>query len=200
MRLAIIDLDGVIANREVAFAHAEEVKQAYMQEEELTGNIIRGEATNRYWRAVFDPEYVPTDTPIDGINEALLDLQHGDNGYTVVFLSSRPESMRDATAHWLFEHTVYDMDDLLILKPSAFQYTKTIVWKAGMVQTLSALYHASHVLVVDDEQANLDEIVKHALIPPVVPGLMIAHSLAEAVARLNGTWVEPDPFLPDFPE
>ena len=75
MKLAVIDLDGVVANREVAFAHAEEVKQAYLNEVRLTGNIIRGEETNRYWRAVFDPEWVPTDTLIDGVNEALLDLQ-----------------------------------------------------------------------------------------------------------------------------
>ena len=149
---------------------------------------------NVYWRAVFNPAYVSLDTPIDGVNEALLDIQH--EGYKVIFLTSRPESMRDATAFWLFGHSVYDGDDELVMKAGAFQYTKTTVWKAGMVQTLSTLYHASYVLVVDDEQSNLDEIVRHATVPPVVPGLMIAYSLAEAVAKLDGTWLEPDPFLP----
>ncbi len=59
------------------------------------------------------------------------------------------------------------------------------------------MYRASYVLVVDDEQVNLNEIVKVAVIPPQVPGLMIAKSLAEAVAKLNGTWVEPEAFLPE---
>ena len=187
MKLCIVDLDGVVANAEARFAHAEEIKQTYLYPDGK-------DAVNAYWQAVFDSEYVPTDTLIDGVNEALLDVQQA--GYNVLFLTSRPESMRDATAHWLFEHTVYDMDDELVMKASSFQYTKTTVWKAGMVQTLASLCHASQVLVVDDEQTNLDEIARHATVSPVVPGLMIAKSLAEAVAKLNGTWVEPDPFLP----
>lgn len=196
MKLAIIDLDGVVADATARFAKAEEAKQRYAETHEIFDLSIsrQREATDLYWREVFNPEYVPMDTLIDGVNEALLDVQHA--GYKVIFLTSRPGSMRDATAYWLFEHTVYDGDDELIMKTSAFQYTKTTVWKAGMVQTLASLYHASQVLVVDDEQANMDVIVQYATVPPVVPELMIAYSLAEAVAKLNGTWVEPDPFLP----
>jgi hypothetical protein len=188
-KLAIIDLDGVVADADARFAKAEEVrKSAHVRV------LTVSEANDLYWRTVFTPELVSLDTLLPGTNEYLLDIQ--DSGYKVIFMTSRPQSMRDATVDWLFEHTVYDTDDELIMKPSAFQYTKTTVWKAGMVQMLTDFYHAEQVLVIDDEQSNLNEITRQALTPPQVPGLIVAMSLAEAVAKLAGTWVEPDPFLP----
>jgi len=197
MKIAFVDIDGVVANADARFKQAMADADAVFEGR----SYEQREYNDYYWRAVFNPDYIPLDTLIDeGVNEALLALQEGDRGYKIIFMTSRPESMSHATRLWLFEHTVYDTDDDLILKPSAFQYTKTPVWKAGMVQTLARLYHASQVLVIDDEQFNLDEIVKQATQPPVVPGLMIAKSLAEAVAKLNGTWEEPDPFMPDYPD
>jgi hypothetical protein len=194
-KLAIIDLDGVVVDADARFAKAEEAKLAYIERasNDLYAADVR-EATNVYWRTVFTPELVSLDTLLPGTNEHLLDIQ--DSGYKVIFMTSRPQSMRDATVDWLFEHTVYDADDELVMKPSAFQYTKTTVWKAGMVQMLTDFYHAEQILVVDDEQSNLDEIIRQPLIPPQVPLLIVAKSLAEAVAKLNGTWVELDPFLP----
>lgn len=193
MKLAIIDLDGVICNVDARFAQAEEVKQAYIKQTGGYPYYDEREATNVYWRAVFDPAQVPKDTLIDGVNEALLSVQEA--GYKVIFLTSRPESMRDATAHWLFEHTVYDSDDELVMKLSAFQYVKTTVWKAGMVQTLEALYGATDLLIIDDEQVNINEHLKYF---SNVQTRELCRSLAEAVAKLNGTWVEPDPFAPEF--
>ncbi len=43
----------------------------------------------------------------------------------------------------------------LVMKPPAFQYTKTVVWKAGIVQMLAAMFEASEVLFVDDESTNI---------------------------------------------
>ena len=187
MRLAVIDLDGVVANVDARFSRAKADAEAAFVDQAYE----RREYDNVYWRAVFNPAYVSLDTPIDGVNEALLDIQQ--EGYKVVFLTSRPESMRDATAFWLFGHSVYDGDDELVMKTGAFQYTKTTVWKAGMVQTLVSLYNAEALLVVDDEMANILEITKYS---ESLPAFTAAKSLAEAVAKLNGTWVEPDPFLP----
>jgi beta-phosphoglucomutase-like phosphatase (HAD superfamily) len=203
-KLCIVDLDGVVADATARFAKAEEAKRNAMPDNlddalTLTKEQER-EITNLYWRTVFDPEYVPLDILIDGAAEAIEAI--GKQGYTVFILTSRPESMRQATVDWFWSfspETVIlsnEWNDPLIMKPSAAQYIKTVTWKALTVQMLSRLFHASQVLVVDDEQSSLDEIVRHATIPPVVPGLMIAHSLAEAVAKLNGTWEEPDPFLP----
>jgi len=202
LKLAVIDLDGVVANVDARFARAEEVKLALLSDRSIQLGERERTATNRYWQEVFNPEYVPLDTLIDGTGRALDDVE--EEGYDIVFLTSRPEAMRQATLAWLDEHGAWENIAIaekrqLVMKAPAFQYVKTTVWKAGMVQTLSALYGASRVLVVDDEQANLNEIIKYATVQPVVPGLMIARSLSEAVAKLNGTWVEPDPFLPEFP-
>lgn len=196
MKLAIIDLDGVIADATARFAKAEEVKQAYIERasSELYAADER-EATNIYWRAVFNPEYVPTDTLIDGVNEALHEIEQ--QGYDLFLLTSRPESMREATLNWLFSHFILLpewSDYRLVMKPSAFQYVKTVVWKAGMVQTLEALYGATDLLIIDDEQVNIDEHLKYF---SNVQTRELCKSLAEAVAKLQGTWVEPDPFLPE---
>lgn len=205
MKLAIIDFDGVVADATARFAQAEEVKQAWLDKARSillsTNAVDEREATNLYWRTVFDPANVSMDTEIDGASEAIYQLVE-EHDYTIVFLTSRPETMRQATISWLSDLTGEDNDPVyglerVFMKAAAFQYVKTVVWKAGMVQTLATFFGASQVLVVDDEQANLNEIVKHATVPPQVPGLMIAKSLVEAIAKLNGTWIEPDPFLPE---
>lgn len=199
MKLAIIDLDGVVANVDARFEQAKADAEAAFVDRAYE----KRDYDNVYWRAVFNPEYVPMDVLIDGVKQDLEFLRYT-REYELMFLTSRPESMRLATDVWLYQHNIQFLTDAgrtaLIMKPSAFQYTKTVVWKAGMVQTLSAFYHASEVLVIDDEVTNANEIVKYATVAPVVPGLMIARSLSEAVQKLNGTWEEPDPFLPDFPD
>ncbi len=137
-RIAFIDLDGVIANNEVRFAHATS-----------NGKID--------WQVAFDPELVTLDTLIDGVHVQLeyLALQ----GYTIIYLTSRPESMRDATQAWLEKHGLATR--MLVMKSAAFQFTKTVIWKAGMVNTLANAFQVKDVLVVDDEQTNIDEIRKH---------------------------------------
>jgi len=194
LKLAIIDLDGVVANVDARFAEAEEVKQAYIKQAGGYPYYDEREATNVYWRAVFDPAQVPKDTLIDGVVESLVAIRG--HGYKLVYLTSRPEAMREATEVWLYEHDVLDGNVQVFMKAPAFQYVKTTVWKAGMVQTLAALYGATDLLIIDDEQANINEHLKYF---SNVQTRELCRSLAEAVEKLNGTWVEPDPFLPEFP-
>jgi len=158
IKLCIIDIDGVVADGTARFQRAEEAKQAYEQTPE---SVMRNErkGVDIYWQTAFTPELVQLDTPIEGVDQALMDIQ--ERGYKVIFLTSRPESMSHATVQWLFEHTVYDSDDELVLKAPAFKYTKTPVWKAGMVQTLAHLYGATVVKFIDDEQANWEELLKY---------------------------------------
>lgn len=163
IKVAFIDLDGVIANPEARFAKAEEAKQAFLQEAGtrfqtvLHEGTTNREASNVYWRTVFTPGLVALDTVIDGVDEALIALEEA--GYSVIFLSSRPEPMREATTQWLVDNAVRILaPGQLILKPSVAQYTKTVLWKAIVVHTVAAFLCASEVLVVDDEQANLDAI------------------------------------------
>ena len=198
MKLAIIDLDKVICNGDARFAKAEEAKQAFVNDLLAhfgkVDSASEKDATNLYWHTVFTPELVELDTLIDGVHEALDQLQR--DGYGVMLLTSRPESMREATEQWLAGKALvnrYLNPFPLIMKAPAFQYVKTTVWKAGMVQTLEALYNVTDLLIVDDEQANINEHLKYF---SNVQTRELCKSLAEAVAKLNGTWEEPDPFLP----
>lgn len=194
MRLAIIDLDGVIANPEARFAKAEEAKQAllkdHMEHPILTGHAQRErDVADIYWRTVFNPDLVQLDALIEGAVDA---IQAIEETFQVFYLTSRPESMRQATYEWLFDMQL--SGPKIVMKPSAAQYIKTIIWKALTIQILAQLYEVADVLVVDDEPANLNELEKHHASFGL---LLTAKSLAEAIAKLNGTWVKPDPFLPE---
>ena len=188
-KLCICDIDGVVADATARFAVAEEVKQAYMRQmqEEFSLSDERG-ATDAYWHTVFSPEHVPLDTLIDGAIEALDTLQFT-HGYHILFLTSRPEAMRDATAEWLYYHKanfyrkVLSDERRLIMKAPAFQYVKTVTWKAGIVQTLAALYGASDVLIVEDEQVNINEHLKY--VSAEVQTRYIYTSLKEAVEAMQ---------------
>lgn len=206
MKLAIIDLDGVVADNTARFAKAEEAKQAFITQKTAekierfhrteigwSSETVEKQAANLYWQTAFTPELVSLDTLIDGVNEALLELQYT-HGHKLILLTSRPESMREATMEWLYQHIDISLLFKLFMKAPAFQYTKTTVWKAGMVQTLEALYGATDLLIIDDEQANINEHLKYF---SNIQTREICKSLPEAVAKLNGTWVEPDPFLPE---
>lgn len=106
-----------------------------------------------YWRAALDPEMVYTDTVIDGANDRLNWLI-GD-GYTIVFLTSRPHVMAEATAEWFSLHVFLKASTEIIFKSPGFQYVKTPVWKVGMFQTLIDWYRPDyHVIIVDDERAH----------------------------------------------
>ncbi len=159
-KLAIIDIDNVIANPAARFARAEEEKQEYLNDPDSFSDPRT--ATDVYWRTAFDPELVALDTLIEGANEALNRL-YGD-GYDIYLLSSRPEAMREATLAWLDAQHIrrYWYDDRLVLKPAAAQYTKTVVWKASVIHMLAAMQEAEEVLVIDDEQAIIDEVMRFA--------------------------------------
>ncbi len=137
MELAIVDLDGVIANSDARFAQAT-----------ANGKID--------WRIALNGEHVHLDTLIEGSIQALIALE---KRYTVVFLTSRPDSMRAATLEWFRVHNVALRR--LEMKPSSAQYTKTKAWKAERVGKLAREYNASHIVLVEDEQANIDEILAH---------------------------------------
>ncbi len=168
-KLAIIDLDGVVANPEARFARAEAAKQAFLADTAakmaaLTdGKSFTKEADNIKWRTAFDPSLVALDTPIDGASASVNDLWS--DGWDLIFLSSRPEAMRTATIKWFRANGFPDWllnGERLFLKAPAFQFVKTIVWKAGLIQTLAAVYDADDLLIIDDEQDNISEIMKYA--------------------------------------
>ncbi|GAC1468033.1 MAG: hypothetical protein PVS3B3_30770 [Ktedonobacteraceae bacterium] len=134
-KIAIVDLDGVVANSDARFAQA------------TTDGKVN-------WNMALNGEYVHLDTLIEGAPEALIELEK--QGFVVVFLTSRPDHMRAATLDWLKSHDI--VLRRLEMKPASEQYTKTKVWKARRVDELAREYQAERVLVVEDEPVNVIEI------------------------------------------
>lgn len=152
MNLAIVDLDGIVANSDARFARAT-----------TNGKID--------WRIAFNPDLVALDTLIDGCPDCLNKLEG--NGYTVIFLTSRPEPMRAATEQWLTLHGLLG-NRRLIMKPLSKQYTKTKVWKAEKVQELIEETQAENVIFIDDEVANIEAVAE------LLPDVRCFLALAEA--------------------
>lgn len=152
MRLAVVDLDGIIANSDARFARA------------TTNGKIN-------WQVAFNPDLVALDTLIDGCPACLSNLE--DNGYTVIFLTSRPEPMRVATEQWLALHGLLG-NRRLIMKPSSKQFVKTKVWKAETAQQLIEEMEPKSVIFIDDEQANIEAVVE------LLPDVRCFLTLAEA--------------------
>lgn len=150
MNIAFIDIDGVIANADKRFALAEQAKQ-----QALALNATDKQATDAYWRTAFNPEHIALDELIEGAGEAIRILE---DDYDILYLTSRPEYLREATRTWLKR---FDLIRDLIMKPASFQYhLKTVTWKVGTIHQMAAYFSAKNVLVIDDEQANLDEMAK----------------------------------------
>jgi phosphoglycolate phosphatase-like HAD superfamily hydrolase len=140
MKLAIVDLDGVVANSDARFAKA----------------TVNGKIN---WKIAFDPTLVELDTLIDGVHASLEELEW--QGYNVIFLSSRPEPMKDATIEWLDKHGLFEdgYKRSLELKPLDKQFTKTKEWKAKKVLELAREHEATEILFIDDEPDNAAELM-----------------------------------------
>jgi phosphoglycolate phosphatase-like HAD superfamily hydrolase len=151
-KIAIVDLDGVVADSTVRFEKA-------TQNEKIN------------WKIAFTPDLVSLDTLMDGVADALTTLES--QGYRVIFLTSRPEHMWKATEAWLNLHSLLSPERTLVLKPGTEQFTKTKVWKARMVKELLAEAQPDECLFIDDEAFNVEE-VRSAL-----PTLRCVSSLAD---------------------
>lgn len=194
MKLVLVDLDGIVADSSERFNRAEARREFYRQHLGDCLSEALARPTNHafvqksvddlletlYWQTAFEPALVAHDTIIDGARDALDALEI--EGYTVFFLTSRPEHLRAVTSQWLVAHAVRRLwRGQLVMKPEAAQFQKTVIWKAITVHTLASFYGVSDLWVIDDEQKNLDEIAKYS--GPYT--LRYFTSLAEAV-RGNG--------------
>lgn len=152
-KLAFIDLDGVVANCDARFALADSIASSNFPH--TSKDWARAK-----WHNVFMPDRVSLDTLIPGAYEAIRKIAQE---YTVIYLTSRPEHMREATTVWLKSHGLYGMLEQLFMKPAPFtdNFAKTVPWKAGTIHQIAYAYSATEVLVIDDETMNLDELQKY---------------------------------------
>lgn len=180
MKLALIDLDGVVADSSARFAKAEEAKAASLSHVTTKSDLdfVKKQAESLYWQTAFTPELVALDTLIAGAARAIMLLEEA--GYKIYFLTSRPDPMRDATRKWIKSQYISCWPDKLIMKPASQQYVKTVTWKSGVVELLVRLFGVDDLLFIDDEQAMQEAIA--ALDLPC--DRKIGGSLQEAVAML----------------
>src|SRR5690242_4661266 len=131
-KIAFIDLDGTVCNSESRFKQARR-----------NGQID--------WKIAFHPPLLELDEVIEGAEAALAQLEV--EGWTIIFLSSRPQSLRKATKGWLNRYQLLQgpssAERQLILKPAKSRFTSTPKWKAEVV--CAAGERPAQVLFVDDE-------------------------------------------------
>lgn len=166
-KLAIVDLDGVIADSSERFA------QATWPD----GSID--------WDLALNGDKVYLNTPIAGVHEALNQLHIND--WTIVYLTSRLWHMEAETREWLDAHHLH-IEKELVMKPEARQFTRTPQWKADMTAQLITGYKASDILVVDDEHAgSIIEAVSRLpwISMPHIRSLRGVTSLQEALIALG---------------
>ncbi len=141
-KIAFVDLDGVIANNDARFAQATK-----------DGKIN--------WKMALNGDHVHMDTLIPGVEARLEALEK--QGYTVIYLTSRPEPMREATEAWLKLHNIHN-DRRMEMKPLSAQFVKTITWKAERLKEIADEAEAERIIFIDDEPANIEaarQLVPH---------------------------------------
>jgi hypothetical protein len=162
--LAVIDIDGVIANPDARLAHALSVYMSSIPDELPQLRTKKcAETSDVYWQTAFRPDLCALDTPVEGALQALSKIIYGMN-ITSLLLTSRPESMRQATEEWLKFHGFIGHVHLVMKPPAATNGRSSIVtaiWKAAFIDTWAMLYEAGTVLFVDDSPACRDEVMKH---------------------------------------
>lgn len=153
-KVAIIDIDGVIASNKDRLGLAKFVAKLLAQSkgQEPQENSI-------HWDIAFYPTLVKLDTPLPGVAKALEVLETA--GYSIFLLTSRPETMRKATEEWLEQQGILIRGDhRLIMKDYNYhRFTKTSVWKAQIVNAIEECNNAVEVLFIDDEQVNRDAVM-----------------------------------------
>ena len=153
--LFIIDLDGVVFDSSKRFNKA-------MKPDENTNWGID-------WNIAFDPDNLSLDTLIDDAQERIDILStRGD----IVYLTSRPESMYEASKARLAEFGLGGYE--LICKPKCEQYTKTKTWKAAFVEGMALKLDS--IIFIDDEEINRNAVEDLGL-----SNVFCRKSLADAV-------------------
>ena len=164
-KLMIVTLDGICIDSSVRKAAA---------------RIVAGSNKNKLDPAIFlNPAMLEFDVPVAGVAQLLDKIEA--EGWQVIFLSSRPDSMVVATRAWLVRYNYIkpDHNRSLILKQDKEKYIHNATWKASMVKRLAQQMAATHVIFVDNEPATTDAVATLTF-----PGLTVYSTLLEAIMDL----------------
>lgn len=184
-KIAIVDFDGVIANIEEHVSIAQERARALAgtwnpdtqreEQRKALSSIFYSE------QGFFDTELVVYDRLMQGGEVALAQLLQ--EYESVVILTSRPLSMREATLQWFAQHCPGCERITFIFKDSNERAIKTAAWKARVIAQFAE--QCKTLLFIDDDAHNRDA-VKAILADLNSVTLFVASSLEEGL-RINQT-------------
>ena len=195
----IIVRPGCIADSTKRYQQAGAVKNLYLLQHRQIGAQEIRQAMELFWETAYDPSLVRQDTLIPGALDHLKSLK-ALFGPHFLFLSRRPEALREVTEAWLREHglppapvsAMVPDHVMLLLCASAFlpQVTdwtldaeeQERVWRAGIVETIVRLFGVRDLLYIDFDEGN-----RLAIEATNLPGeghLFLSASLEEAVHLL----------------
>src|SRR6266568_8015483 len=125
-KLAIVDLDRVVADSSIRF-----------------GQALRPNGSTN-WYIALDPARVKYDTLIPNADKALAFIQ--EKGFELVFLTGRPESMRNATEAWLALHGIATYE--MVMRPDG-NFTPAPEFKQSKASEIIIQKQPDTVLFID---------------------------------------------------
>jgi hypothetical protein len=161
--IAILDLDGVIVDISLHAQKALELAETFaisLYPDPDSETYKKARRTFFYSeRGVFNVELIELDRLILGCEKALEQLvQEYDK---VVVLTSRQQSMREATLKW-FSQSCPGFESIeFIFKDSDEQTIKTSTWKASVIARFAESYDT--LLFIDDDERNRKAVEEAAL-------------------------------------
>jgi hypothetical protein len=155
-KLAIVDLDKIVFDSSIRF------------------NAATRPDNSINWRVALDPALVRHDTLILGA-EIALDLIQS-KGYKLLFLTGRPEKMRQATVEKLAEYLITDYE--LIMRPDG-NFTKAPEFKYEKIAEIVASRQPETLIFIDD----LVEEYPNLLIPIKTCPYYCYASLSEFIGK-----------------
>jgi predicted secreted acid phosphatase len=166
-KLAIIDLDKVVADSSERFKMA-----------------LRADGRTD-WKIALNPDNVALDVIVPGAVDALRQLD--ERGYEIIFLTGRPEKMREATEEWLaIVGAVVIADDKYILRmrPDG-DFTKAAEFKKRELAKIIDELKPETLIFVDDLIDDNTDIAHTLLLR--LSGASCYSSLAACIAELDKT-------------
>lgn len=212
-KLAIIELEAVVDSAE-RYQKAEEIRATSLKGKiHLSGQDLY-QADKQYRDALRDPELVQFDERRDEVKDHLIALK--ERGYQILFLSARPETMREPLLDLLNdeedeagveEDEVFYTEAVdaagggcwLVLQPSTFSEHQVVdnefawdtTWLAGMVGLLVSLFQPATLLFISEDEAQ--RLMVEDIAELAEDMNYFASDLASAVELLASEDVSPSP-------
>jgi hydroxymethylpyrimidine pyrophosphatase-like HAD family hydrolase len=150
-RLAVLDIDGTLANNAHRLHHIE-----------------NAEGT-KDWKAFLSDELVSQDTVHEGVIRCLMHMKA--EGWTFIFLTGRGEEQRATTQEWLYKQLGRSLSYgcELLMRPAGDQRVATEVKNEALTRIMRE--HRPRFSMAFDDDAYMWKVYRsHGIIPMKAPG------------------------------